>query len=408
MGQVPRIYSRLGATAREQSHEWGFPGGAVVKFAGMELESDAYSWQGSEIALLAFDELAQFSESQFFFMLSRNRSMCGVRPYVRATTNPDCDSWLREFLRWWISDDTGLPIIERSGILRWFVRVDDTIHWGDSRQALVEQFGSDCEPKSVTFIPANVRDNRILLDRDPGYVANLKALAAVDRERLLNGNWNVRNEAGSFFRREWFGIVDTPPADVVARCRFWDRAASEKRPGTNPDATVGVLVSKTRQGVYVIEDCVKMWASPHTVEKAMQRCAILDGIATSIGFMQDPGSAGVSEAQQAARSLDGFSVKFSPATGNKEVRAKPVSAQAEAGNVKIVRAPWNTEFLRVLESFPAGAHDDEVDALSGAHGMLVQRGGGLTPADIWTGPPVGDERLRGWKPMVYRPNWRNS
>lgn len=380
------IYTRLGATAREQGHEWIFPSGAVVRFSGMELESDAYSWQGSEICLLAFDELAQFSETQFFYMLSRNRSMCGVRPYVRATTNPDCDSWLREFLRWWIDDATGLPIAERSGVLRWFVRVSDAIYWADSRQELVEQFGDDCEPKSVTFIPANVRDNKILMARDPGYIANLKALSRVDRERLLAGNWNVRSEAGSFFRREWFGIVDAPPADVVARVRFWDRAASEKRPGKNPDATVGLLLSKDRQGIYFVEDVCKMFASPHTVEKAMQNCAARDGTATDIGYMQDPGSAGVDEAQSTARTLDGYNVRFAPATGSKEVRAKAVSAQAEAGNVKVVRAPWNAEFLRVLESFPDGAKDDEVDALSGAHGMLCAPGGGIQRAsDLMTG-----------------------
>jgi hypothetical protein len=52
-----------------------------------------------------------------------------------------------------------------------------------------------------------------------------------------------------------------------------------------------------------------------------------------------------------------------------------VSAQAEAGNVKLVRGLWNDEFLRVLENFPAARHDDEVDALSGAY-EYVGRGGG--------------------------------
>jgi len=88
--------------------------------------------------------------------------------------------------------------------------------------------------------------------------------------------------------------------------------------------------------------------------------------------MQDPGSAGVAEAQACARALDGFDVRFETASGDKETRAKPVSAQAEAGNIKLLRAPWNDDFLRILENFPAGRHDDEVDALSGAYGY-VQR-----------------------------------
>jgi hypothetical protein len=51
-----------------------------------------------ELPPIGFDELTHFSESQFFYMLSRNRSMCGVRPYVRATTNPDADSWVATFI----------------------------------------------------------------------------------------------------------------------------------------------------------------------------------------------------------------------------------------------------------------------------------------------------------------------
>jgi phage terminase large subunit-like protein len=90
--------------------------------------------------------------------------------------------------------------------------------------------------------------------------------------------------------------------------------------------------------------------------------------------MQDPGSAGVAEAQATARALDGSNVRFAVATGDKEVRAKPISAQAEAGNVKLARGLWNDDFLRELENFPAGKHDDAVDALSGAYQQIGGRG----------------------------------
>ena len=364
------IFTRLRAVAKESTHEWVFPSRAVVKFSGLELESDAYGWQGSEICLLAFDELTQFSEKQFFYMLSRNRSTCGVRPYVRGTCNPDADSWLRNFLRWWIDDASGLPIKERSGVLRWFVRRDDEIIWGDTRAELIAKFGDDAEPKSVTFIPANVRDNKILLEKDPAYVSNLKAVSLVERERLLDGNWNVRATAGSYFKREWFSIVDAAPGEIVARCRYWDRAATEKRSDNNPDATIGLLLSKDARGIYYVEHVRKMFGSPHKVEQAMVNCAKSDGVQTIVAFMQDPGSAGVAEAQATARALDGFNVRFAPATGDKATRAKPVSAQAEAGNIKLVRGLWNDDLLRVLENFPVAKHDDEVDALSGAHGIL--------------------------------------
>jgi predicted phage terminase large subunit-like protein len=369
-----QLYSQLGAVANQTALEWRFPSGSVVKFAGLEHPQDRFNYQGAQIPLIEFDELVQFSADQFWYLLSRCRSMSGVKGYVRAATNPDPDSWVRTFLKWWIDDDTGLPIKTRSGSLRWFVRISDELIWGDTKDELLKKHGPDCEPKSVTFIPASVFDNRILLENDPAYLSNLKALPRIDREQLLAGNWNVRSAAGSYFRREWFGVVDKAPADIVSRCRYWDRAATEKRSDNDPDGTIGLLLGKDRAGIYYVEHVEKLFASPHTVEKAMKEHAKRDGARTIVAFMQDPGSAGVNEAQATARALDGFNVRFATASGDKETRAKPISAQAEAGNVKIVRGLWNDEFLRVLENFPAAKHDDEVDGLSGAYETLRQFG----------------------------------
>jgi phage terminase large subunit-like protein len=124
-----------------------------------------------------------------------------------------------------------------------------------------------------------VRDNKILLATDPDYLANLKALPLVDRERLLNGNWNVRASAGNYFRREWFSIVDSVPKDaqIVGRVRYWDRAATEKRTDNDPDATVGLLLSKDARGIYYAEHVLKLYATPHAVEQAMLNCAKADG-----------------------------------------------------------------------------------------------------------------------------------
>lgn len=93
---------------------WQFPKGAKVYFRHLERDDSVFSWQGSEICLLEFDELTHFSE-QFFYMLSRNQSTCGVKPYVRARRNPDSDSWVAKFIQWWWDPDTGYAIPERSG-----------------------------------------------------------------------------------------------------------------------------------------------------------------------------------------------------------------------------------------------------------------------------------------------------
>lgn len=145
---------------------------------------------------LGFDELTHFTETQFFYMLSRNRSTCGVKPYVIATCNPE-PGWVADFLAWWIDPELGTAIPERSGVLRYFVRVGDDLCWADSKEALIEKF-PEYEPDdilSVTFIEASLSDNEILQRKDPGYRAKLMALSKIERDRLLGRNWKVAEGA---------------------------------------------------------------------------------------------------------------------------------------------------------------------------------------------------------------------
>ena len=111
-----------------------------VTFAHIERDDNLSNWQGAQICEIGFDELTHFSEKAFFYMLSRNRSKCGVKPFVRATCNPDVDSWVAKFIEWWIDPETGYPIPERSGKIRWFVRLEEVVHWGDTREELWERF----------------------------------------------------------------------------------------------------------------------------------------------------------------------------------------------------------------------------------------------------------------------------
>ena len=126
-------------------YQWKFtnPKGRIVSkvsFKHIERDLDLGKWQGSQICGLYFDELTHFSEKTFFYMFSRNRSLCGVRPYTRASCNPDADSWVAKFIEWWIDPETGYPIPERSGKIRWFIRIEEVIHWADTREELWERF----------------------------------------------------------------------------------------------------------------------------------------------------------------------------------------------------------------------------------------------------------------------------
>ncbi len=87
--------------------DWKFPWGSQVVFRHLQRESDIYSWQGTQVPLLLFDELTHFTARQFWYMLSRNRNPHnnGIRPYVRATCNPDPDSFVADLIDWYIDND---------------------------------------------------------------------------------------------------------------------------------------------------------------------------------------------------------------------------------------------------------------------------------------------------------------
>jgi predicted phage terminase large subunit-like protein len=111
-------------------------------------------------------------------------------------------------------------------------------------------------------------------------------------------------------------------------------------------------------------------ANPGDVERLLLDTAAQDGKRVEVGFGQDPGQAGKSQAQHLVRALSGFTVKPATESGDKLTRFGPFSAQCRAGNVKILHGPWNDDLFRVLEGFPELAHDDKVDACSGALEML--------------------------------------
>ena len=373
--EAGKLYLQLGARPRA-SHPMSYimPTGMRVMFAHLEREDTVYDWQGAQVGGIGFDELTHFTQNQFFYMLSRARSDAGVLPRIRATTNPDADSWVAKLIAWWVDQETGLPIPERAGKIRWFIRRDNEIIWADSRSELVRLYGKDCEPMSLTFIPSKLDDNPALLRNNPKYRANLLALPKVERERLLGGNWKIRATAGTVFRREWFKIVDVPPAGGKV-IRYWDRAATEKTDANDPAATAGIKLKRLDDGTLVIMHMARGFWSPGGVESSIKNMAAQDGKSVIVGIEQDPGQAGVVEAKQYTKLLQGYTVKLYPARKDKIARALPVSAQAEAGNILVVRGPWNDTFFDEAENFPDGKKKDQVDALSGAFAVLVD---GLT------------------------------
>jgi predicted phage terminase large subunit-like protein len=115
---------------------------------------------------------------------------------------------------------------------------------------------------------------------------------------------------------------------------------------------------------------VRARANPGDIDRLLLNVAAQDGSRVRIGFGKDPGQAGKNQALHLVRALSGFTVVSAAESGDKLTRFGPFSSQCRAGNVKILRGGWNEELFRVLEGFPDLAHDDEVDACSGALEML--------------------------------------
>lgn len=182
---------------------------------------------------------------------------------------------------------------------------------------------------------------------------------------------------GGLFKRHWFSFLDAMPAGQRRRVRAWDLAATKKATSNNPDWTAGLVMSRGADGVFLIEGVERLRGSPMEVSATIKSRAATDGRAVTIRLPQDPGQAGKSQAEQMIRDLAGYAVKVERPTGDKATRAAPAAAQAEAGNVAILRTgdpakdAWIEPFLDEVTLFPGAAHDDQVDALADALSELA-------------------------------------
>jgi predicted phage terminase large subunit-like protein len=398
------FYPALGASYTTKPLEFKWPAPARVEFRHLQHEASAQEHKSKQYAFIGFDEATDFTGAQFTFMVSRLRTTCGVPTQMVLTTNPDPDSYLRTWVDWWISSD-GTPDHTRSGKLRYWCRDKDEVIWADSREALAKYVDDvNTDVMSMTFIPATVYDNKILLEKDPTYLGKLKSLPKVERDRFLGGNWDVKESAGDLFQRSWFqpwGFTelervlmgqDGPGAHVVQSVRWWDFAATPvkgdlvpgiERPGdfkarepttADGDWSVGVRLDRTADGRVIIGD-VQMWRdTPGAIEAAVERAAMLDGPRTTVGGWDDGGQAGASQSERLAARLSKHAlVVCEPSSKSKLEYAREPSRSAYRGELHFVQGKWNSPFFNQLEQFPSkDEHDDAVDALSGAWHYLTQ------------------------------------
>jgi predicted phage terminase large subunit-like protein len=262
-------------------------------------------------------------------------------------------------------------------------------HW--SYSTFFRRVGEEDIPRPNTaLIQAHTSENPFLPDDYAATIAEYYSSAM--REQELAGRFV--DLMGLMFQRHWFQLTDTIPTDAV-RIRYWDKAATEGAGAYS----CGVLMSRTERGRVTVEDVVRgqwSWEQRNTV---MLQTAEADaekwGNTVVVYFEQEPGSGGKESAQQTIRMLSRFPCYRDIVSGvrykqkdkqklpgeAKVVRARPYSAQCEAGNVYLRRASWVGDYLDELTAFPEYAYADQVDGSSGAYNKLASRSG------YWNEPP---------------------
>lgn len=202
----------------------------------------------------------------------------------------------------------------------------------------------------------------------------------VERDKKVMGPYAVAGQfqqrpappGGEEFMPDMIGTIDALPAGAIQWCRGWDLAATE---GAG-DYTAGVNLGRLPDGRIVVADVKRAQLGVHKRDAMLKATVQADGHARRQSFPQDPGQAGKVQVSALAALLAGYSLHFSPETGDKVTRARPFASQVNAGNVVMLRSTWNREFVEELRTFPNGLHDDQVDAASRAFAGLI-------------GPPIG-------------------
>lgn len=318
----------------EKEKQYVFPSGATLNFGYLESANDCYRYQGAEFQYIGMDEVTHIDPANYRYLFSRLRKpkTLQVPLRFRATANPG----------------------------------------GQFGEYYYQRFFVEGKDAGRIFIGAGIDDNPYL-DAE-AYKESLAELDPIERERLLNGNWEIKAN-GDLLNRHWFNIVPVDSKPPAAKSvRFWDLASTDpaKRKGKgrdkrDPDWTVGFKLAHY-QGLYWIEDIVRVQKTPHEVEKIMRQTAIADGYSVAIRMEEEPGSSGKIVTDHYAREVfNGYDFQGVASSGSKVERARAASAAAEGGRVMILQNCRNIlPFLDEADLFPYGLHDDTIDGFSGA------------------------------------------
>lgn len=275
------------------------PDGRTVEVGGCEHEEDKGKYQGAPHDGIFFDELPQFTESQFTFICGWNRPLNprrhpNQRCRIVGAGNPPTNAEGQWVLRRWAAWFPGYQGRQaKSGELRWFTTIDgEDVECEDGRP--FTRNGVEYRPRSRTFIPARLEDNPDLMKT--GYAATLEAMPEPlrsmlrfgdmmasrqdDRWQLVPTRWVVEAQKRWVGRKAaGFGPVTRVGVDparggqdkaAVAPLHGLSIAEVVRRPGRDvPDGQSVVAMFLPYGSVEVNVDVIGIGASACDVAKAM-------------------------------------------------------------------------------------------------------------------------------------------
>ena len=192
---IPRaneIYKALGAKYNAAKHYWEFSSGAIIYAAHLDKNKDAEEHDTNEYHYIGFDELTHFEEWPYIYMMSRCRSTDSSLPaIIVSASNPGNigHSWVKK--RFIDPDKDGHVIIydARTGTKR-------------------------------IYIPSSIRDNKYLMENDPGYLNKLANLPEKERRAKLEGDWEAfQGQVFEEFREKPDPFIDDKRTHV---CKTFD------------------------------------------------------------------------------------------------------------------------------------------------------------------------------------------
>lgn len=343
-----------------------FPSTATLSFGYLDGPRDQYNYQGPAYQFIGIDEAVGIREHQANYMFSRLRKK-NVETYFKDLKHfPQFENCTDEELKGYYEAYKNLPVRFRCASNPPRLEQIERGYWVKEKYV-----NPETREQGVIFIPSRIEDNPHLDAKE--YRKSLAKLDPITRKQLEDGDWDIQ-QSGRFFDRTWFNIVDKMPPqhDLFMGLRRWDLAATEADPNKDPAYTVGLRMYKTIYGQYYIDSVIRERISPMKIERLVRQTADMDGKGFPVRMEQEPGSSGVFTMDYFHRNiLPEFDFREDKKTGSKIDEARPLAAQAEAGNVFLVNGHWIKDFLDEIELFPDGKFKDQVDAASGAYNELA-------------------------------------